>query len=230
MLTLHCHGPCPNCHRVVRDRMGGRFHWNTPWAVHPVTQNQLRSGLPLPMYCCWNGMVMLNPEPFRRGLRFRTHLHGECMASECSLLCDDMHRMGFSRVLMDPSVRVGYGYAHKWVMTAPDFSYTDVTGFNVTDWAAVAAAPKIDWAAPGVRPGYSSLECCDKQPKDEGVDWAKCHRVDAMKPNYTAAFMEQCLPSIRNGRPGKYLVDLPVNYTLATTPLANRTVSSCPTA
>jgi hypothetical protein len=44
-----------------------------------------------------------------QGLRFRTNVVTECAASECSLLCDDFHRLGYKRVLLDPSVRVGYG-------------------------------------------------------------------------------------------------------------------------
>lgn len=33
---------------------------------------------------------------------------GECEASECNLLCEDMLRAGFSRFVVDPGVRQAY--------------------------------------------------------------------------------------------------------------------------
>jgi hypothetical protein len=44
------------------------------------------------------------------GLRFRASLRefGESDISECSLFCDDMRRLGATRVAVDPSVRVSY--------------------------------------------------------------------------------------------------------------------------
>jgi hypothetical protein len=48
-----------------------------------------------PVQCCWNGMAALNAEPFKRGLRFRAQIKGECRASECSLLCDDFQKLGY---------------------------------------------------------------------------------------------------------------------------------------
>lgn len=50
-------------------------------------------------------MARVSAAPFAAGLRFRKHLEGECRASECTLLCDDLHRMGFRRAVVDPSVR-----------------------------------------------------------------------------------------------------------------------------
>ncbi len=43
------------------------------------------------------------------GLR-RAHkeAEGECEASECNLLCEDMLRAGFSRFVVDPGVRQAY--------------------------------------------------------------------------------------------------------------------------
>lgn len=44
--------------------------------LHVHTPNSTRQ-------CCWNGMARISAEAFRRGLRFRAHLPGECRASEC---------------------------------------------------------------------------------------------------------------------------------------------------
>jgi hypothetical protein len=40
--------------------------------------------------------------------RTRSHQDSECAASECSLMCDDLQRLGYQDVLVDPSVRVAY--------------------------------------------------------------------------------------------------------------------------
>jgi hypothetical protein len=58
-------------------------------------------------------------------LRFRRGLPGECDASECSLLCDDLHRLGYGKVVIDPSVRLTYlpyhdvGLHSEWYFGAP---------------------------------------------------------------------------------------------------------------
>lgn len=40
----------------------------------------------------------------------RSHQGDECAASECTLMCDDYHRLGFSSVVVDPSVQLAYDY------------------------------------------------------------------------------------------------------------------------
>eukprot|EP00877_Chromochloris_zofingiensis_P010922 jgi/Chrzof1/6083/Cz17g09030.t1 len=93
---------------VTRDVTGDLLNWWSPFSYHQATADSLSSGLPTRVYCCWNGLVVLNAAPFKAGLRVRSHLENECAASECSLLCDDYHRLGFSNVVMDPSVMLGY--------------------------------------------------------------------------------------------------------------------------
>ncbi|MEW5315549.1 MAG: hypothetical protein WDW38_006970 [Sanguina aurantia] len=87
---------------ITRDQRGGLLSNFAPYSSHPLTAVRLAQGLPVPVYCCWNGMVVLSMKPFAEGLRFRSHMEGECAASECSLLCDDMHRMGYNDMVMDP--------------------------------------------------------------------------------------------------------------------------------
>ncbi|KAL6759705.1 cryptococcal mannosyltransferase 1-domain-containing protein [Haematococcus lacustris] len=94
---------------VARDITGQRFHNGFPVVSHGPSAQSLKEGWPFPVTCCWNGLVVLNAEPFRqRGLQFRAHGPGECAASECSLMCDDFWRLGYSRALVDPSVRQTY--------------------------------------------------------------------------------------------------------------------------
>jgi alpha-1,3-mannosyltransferase len=82
----------------------------------------LPAGLPVCASCCWNGLTILAAEPFRRGIRVRSHIEAssssssssvgrsECRASECSLLCEDFARLGFDRVVVDAGVQVAYDW------------------------------------------------------------------------------------------------------------------------
>ncbi len=99
---------------VGRDLIGRRFTMEAPFLTTGAGPKRVRAGLPTPVQCCWNGMARIDAAPFLAGLRFRTHLEGECMASECSLVCDDLWRMGpealgghSARILMDPSGELG---------------------------------------------------------------------------------------------------------------------------
>lgn len=96
---------------VARDVSGRRLNNTVPYVHEPETGRRLAEGRPVPVYCCWNGVAVLDAEPLRTGaVRFRSHGPGECAASECSLLCDDLHVMGRHRVLLDPNVRVAYDW------------------------------------------------------------------------------------------------------------------------
>lgn len=77
---------------------------------------------PSHVYCCWNGIAVFDAAPFYAGVRFRWAANldpasphsGECAASECSLACKDLWRIGYGRVLLDPAVQVAYSHAvHK---------------------------------------------------------------------------------------------------------------------
>ena len=35
-------------------------------------------------------------------------MEGECRASECSLVCHDLHRLGFGKIVVDPGVQLAY--------------------------------------------------------------------------------------------------------------------------
>jgi hypothetical protein len=70
---------------------------------------------PIRVKCCWNGMAALSAEPFYRGIRFRTgmrEMHGaDCAQSECSLICLDFYKLGFTTTVIDPSVQLAYNEA-----------------------------------------------------------------------------------------------------------------------
>ena len=157
------------------------------------------SGLPTPMYCCWNGVVVLRFEPFKAGVRFRTHLPGECRASECTLLCDDMHRLGYSSVVMDPGVQVAYFLHDVKLLYAPGLAVFNGAGENASsaDVMPVKASGLKGWpiwdeatkaaarSAATLRRNNSNITCCDLLPGNHHVDFNTCHRVDVMKLNFT---------------------------------------------
>jgi alpha-1,3-mannosyltransferase len=91
--------------------------WQTlKTSVVPDASLLLPAGLPVRASCCWNGLTILAAEPFRRGVRVRSHVEAssssssECRASECSLLCEDFARLGFDRVVVDAGVQVAYDW------------------------------------------------------------------------------------------------------------------------
>ena len=94
---------------VARDADGRRFTKAPPHASDPYSVPRATAGLPFPVSCCWNGLVALPAAPFRdAGLRVRAAGPGECAASECSHLCNDLLKLGAGRMLVDPGVRVAY--------------------------------------------------------------------------------------------------------------------------
>ncbi len=126
-------------------------------------------------------MAKVSSAPFHRGVRFRSHQPDECMASECSLLCDDLARVGFRRALIDPQVVTTYHHHAKAALYTRPGHWSNITGIRAASWREVAAAPGIDWSKEEWRVDYGRVECCDLPPGRDLVDWDKgCRRVDVM--------------------------------------------------
>ncbi len=78
----------------------------------------------------------------------RGHEKGECAASECTLLCNDFQRLGYNKVVVDPSVRLAYNHKDAQDVRKEQF----VKGVRLTDWADIQSAPAIDWSLTPHRP------------------------------------------------------------------------------
>ncbi len=80
----------------------------------------------------------------------RGHKKGECAASECTLLCNDYLRLGYSKFIVDPSVRLAYAHRDANDVHKKKF----VQGIRTTDWADVQSSAPIDWSLTPHRPYY----------------------------------------------------------------------------
>lgn len=158
-----------------------------PYFKHRPSALRVQQGLPVPAHCCWNGLAVIKAKPFLDGLRFRSNLQGECAASECSLLCDDLHRLGYRDIRIDPSVRVAYKapvfrIIHQRPGSRPGYTlHSDVTN------KGTQTVQKAD----GLAQVNHSL-CCPIAPGQHHINWPvpDCHMADVMQPNYTAHFLE----------------------------------------
>ena len=93
---------------MTKDIAGQPFSKPFPHFSRADDALRLRLGRPIPVFCCWNGLLVANAAPFYEGVRFRRGLQGECAASECSLFCKDFWRKGARNFAIDPHVRVAY--------------------------------------------------------------------------------------------------------------------------
>jgi hypothetical protein len=93
------------------------------YSVDDTTAKQrFADARPVPVYSCWNGMIVMDARPFvaigpdgefRKGkapVRFRPakRRKGECAASECKLVAKDFWKRGFDRWVLVPYVRTTY--------------------------------------------------------------------------------------------------------------------------
>jgi len=136
---------------VLRDGRGHVFDAYPPYASiqSAYTSARLAAGLPFPVTTCWNGLAILPARPFYHGLRFRSHMPGECRASECSLLSHDLHRLGYGRMVVDPGVQVAYNH---W--DAAGMHIEAVVGPGVPTHQAEGGPPLEAYENSCMRPGF----------------------------------------------------------------------------
>jgi len=90
-----------------------------PYFEDPESQNLLWNNLPIPVYSCWNGLIIMDAAPFYMGLQFHalqpnaSYIPGE--ASECCLIHSDMRDLGFEKIYINPNVKVAYHWRHYYL-------------------------------------------------------------------------------------------------------------------
>jgi hypothetical protein len=100
---------------ALRDDKGQKtasYYW--PWFHSRSSRSAAAASRPVPVFSCWNGVVVLDAKPFYADppLRFRgiddsladSHLEG----SECCLINADNPLREDKGVWLNPNVRVGY--------------------------------------------------------------------------------------------------------------------------
>ncbi|KAK9807875.1 hypothetical protein WJX72_011849 [[Myrmecia] bisecta] len=168
---------------VARDANGQPFSNYRPYVSHLYSLERIQKGLPFPVTCCWNGLVVLDAEPFRQGIRFRAHDPDECSASEVSLMCEDFQRAGHGQMIVDPGVRQAY--------TVEDAAelYGERVGFiPPTTFKEMKAAPPISYE---YVPQKTHIMCCDKFEDGDHADWENCHPVDIYKLKSQVKYVKQ---------------------------------------
>lgn len=93
---------------ISRDLDGNRIKKYYPFFRDRNSQNRLINGENIRIYCCWNGVAVLNPEPLFKGVSFRSN--AGVMESECFLICKDYWAAGFNRIILNPNIKVAYEY------------------------------------------------------------------------------------------------------------------------
>ncbi|KAK9813069.1 hypothetical protein WJX72_008387 [[Myrmecia] bisecta] len=156
---------------VARDAIGRRFNTEWPYVNDQPSQQRMRAGMPFPVKCCWNGILVLDAQPFHSGLRFRSRRPQDCYACAESLLCEDLMRSGHDQFWLDPVVQVAYEHDEAVLL------HSSMTAFiNDTQWADVMSAPPVDM---DYYPKKALITCCDKADDTEGPkNWDMCHPHD----------------------------------------------------
>lgn len=66
---------------VARDSDGQQFLKRSPFVTDPYSLQRIRAGLPFPVKCCWNGLVVMRSTPFvqqKLRMRYRSMCYSMC--------------------------------------------------------------------------------------------------------------------------------------------------------
>lgn len=115
---------------VTRDRSGRALDSMYPYFLDVDSQHLVRSHKAVPVYSCWNGIVVFPADVIQRSaVTFRSR-HSPpaivsakrandsfCFASECLLFCKDLRELSpeegrRDRIFMNPNVRVAYSRSY----------------------------------------------------------------------------------------------------------------------
>ena len=188
----------------ARDAAGQPLWARRPYVAEPLARERLKRGLPFPVHSCGSGLAAVDARVFRHALKFRMHATGECYSNEWVLFGDDLFRLGYTRKVMDPGVRVAR--EQDVAEMAKGLKVEKVLPF--APWWAVAAEAlgTADFARPGYvaggRDARRSPLCCPFRTDARGrpshlssgqaehVNHAKCYEDDRL---FTTNFTSSCL-------------------------------------
>ena len=123
--------------------------------------------------------VFLSLAPrMRLFMNCRAHKEKECAASECSLLCNDYLRLGYSNMIVDPGVRQAYSikdavdlYNSDWVRITSYLKFGATcsaleqnTCSHSTDLGGLQRSGKRDLSSQSLSGLHTLVICCAKMP------------------------------------------------------------------
>ncbi|CAG8671279.1 5878_t:CDS:2 [Acaulospora morrowiae] len=122
---------------ATRELPSSRMRY--PWPPNPyfpyfydkAVQQKLYNNDPVRVFSCWNGVTVMNAEPFvKHNVRFRALFKDKELkfdASECCLIYSDFRKLGYDKVFVNPNVRVAYEYRFylwsKYILPLIDFLF-----------------------------------------------------------------------------------------------------------
>jgi alpha-1,3-mannosyltransferase len=87
-------------------------NWDSAWNLFwndPKAHARWSSSKPFQVFSCWNGITAFNAKPLmEKKIKFRSRKEGECFQGEPKLFAKDMWFNGYGKILVVPSVNVGY--------------------------------------------------------------------------------------------------------------------------
>ena len=181
---------------VTRDTNGELLDTSFPNFRQERDRLLALHGAPVPVQCCWNGAVAMATGAFFRGVRFRSAYvdDGECDASECTLLCDDMRNLGYDDVVVDPTVWLAYDAStHARLALRGDASVGAVGGMFRRAGMAVQRQARWDNLDGKDTPQHGS-RCCPLYPGSDDADFGHCYNYEFDEHNYTGRYINPRSP------------------------------------
>jgi alpha-1,3-mannosyltransferase len=119
----------------------------------PIGRLRASKGLPVQVYSCWNGGIVIDTKPFyNHNLKFRNSYAKECKESECSLFSKDLWNSGYGKIVIVPNIVVAY--------TSQEFL------FSRTEWEHLRSPLQI------AKPFYSDLLAVNTSLNiSNAIDW-----------------------------------------------------------
>ncbi|CAO3599862.1 unnamed protein product [Absidia cylindrospora] len=112
---------------ATRETNGGWLgSGNYPYFQDKTSRALLRRQMLVPVYSCWGGMIVFNAAPFLMTnpttqdplVVFRAlwpdNPRPRLEASECCLIHSDIRDLNFTRIFINPNIKVGYDHFHYW--------------------------------------------------------------------------------------------------------------------
>ena len=126
-------------------------------------------------------MISINAKPFYEGMKFRSggkgedSIKGECEASECTLICQDLWKRGYYKIAVDPLVKVYYNS-----FNSEKSSELEKNWFLEYSQKESDLHGKVDHIEWKTKPPLS-IHCCPLiGPQSRDPDYKKCkhYRID----------------------------------------------------